>query len=73
MIDTEWKLLQPSTLFSDRDTTQEAMQYIDEILMRVPAKGGDRMIAYTAVYLLYNTVVKHYNKQIEEHNEECYQ
>ena len=73
MTDTEWKLLENHELFSDRNTVQEAMKYIDDIFEQIPTKGGDRMVAYTGAYLLYNTVVKHYNKQIEDHNEECYQ
>lgn len=64
--------LEPVNLFSDRATVQEAMQYIDEIFERIPAKGGDRMLAYTGVYLLYNTVVKHYNKGAYENNEKAH-
>jgi hypothetical protein len=68
----QWTLLKTNQLFSHRDTIQEAMQYIDDIFEQIPAGDSNRMYAYTGVYLLYNTVVKYYNKQIQDHNEDCY-
>jgi hypothetical protein len=64
--------LETNGLFSDRATVQEAMQFADDILMNVSAKGGDRISAYTAMYVLYNTVVKHYNKGAYENNEKAH-
>jgi len=58
--------LEEHQLFANRGTLNEAMQYADDILKQIPAKGGDRLAAYTAAYVLYNTAVRHYNKQIEE-------
>jgi hypothetical protein len=41
------------------------MQFADDILLSIPSEGGGRIAAYTAAYVLYNTAVRHYNKQIE--------
>ncbi len=61
--------LEEHQLFAHRGTLNEAMQYADDILEQIPSEGGGRIAAYTAAYVLYNTAVRHYNKQIEEFEE----
>ena len=65
MEDTMITKLETTDLFSDRSTVNEAFQYLDDI-MKTVHDGGDRMAAYTGAYVIYNTVVNHYNKQLEE-------
>jgi hypothetical protein len=57
--------LEEHQLFAHRGTLNEAMQFADDILLSIPSEGGGRIAAYTAAYVLYNTAVRHYNKQIE--------
>lgn len=65
MEDTMIDKLETTDMFSDRSSVNEAFQYLDDILKTVQAEGGDRIAAYTGAYVLYNTVVNHYNKQLE--------
>ena len=57
-------LLSTADLFATRDDIKQAYQYADEIIQTLQPE--DRMAAYTACYVLYNTAVKHYNKQLED-------
>jgi|LWDU01.1.fsa_nt_gi hypothetical protein len=52
--------LERNGLFATRDTVEEAMQYADMVISAMPE--AERIPAITAVYVLYNSVVNHYNK-----------
>jgi hypothetical protein len=47
-------------LFNTFDKVDDAFQYVDKIVGTL--QGSDKIAAYTAVYVLYNSVVNHYNK-----------
>jgi len=53
-------------LFNTMNTVEEAMQYADMVVGAMPEP--ERTPAYTAIYVLYNTVLKQYEetKQKEE-------
>jgi hypothetical protein len=51
-------------LFNTFDSVEEAFQYVDRIVGTL--KGSDKIATYTAVYVLYNSVVNHYNKEEEK-------
>jgi|APSaa5957512622_1039677.scaffolds.fasta_scaffold675212_1 hypothetical protein len=50
--------LERSSLFATRDTVEEAMQYVDMVIRAMPE--AERLPATTAAYVLYNSVIKHY-------------
>ena len=50
-------------LFATRNSIEEAFQYADELIETLAPE--DRVTAYTAMYVLYNSVVKHVNKEVE--------
>jgi hypothetical protein len=50
--------LERSGLFATRDTVEEAMQYVDMVIRAMPEE--ERLPATTAAYVLYNSVIKHY-------------
>jgi hypothetical protein len=52
--------LEKHGLFATKDSVEEAMQYADMVVQAMPA--AERMPAYTAIYVLYNSVVKHYEE-----------
>ena len=58
--------LEEHQLFAHRGDLNTAMQYLDDILETIPSEGGNRIAAYTGAYVLYNTAVRYYNKQIKE-------
>jgi hypothetical protein len=37
---------------------EDAYQYIDDIIGRMPKE--ERLVAYTAAYVMYNSVINHY-------------
>lgn len=55
--------LEKHDLFATKDSVEEAMQYADMVVQAMPA--AERMPAYTAIYVLYNSVVKHYEEAKE--------
>lgn len=61
-------LFQPVGLFADRDTMQEAVEYIDKTLVPSVRQSG-RMAVYTAAYVLYNTAAKLANAEIAKRDE----
>lgn len=52
--------LEKHGLFATMDNVEDAMQYADEIIAGIPKK--EQGWAYLAVYVLYNSVVKHYEE-----------
>lgn len=56
--------LQEHGLFNTMEDIQQAYQYIDDLVNTL--EPHDRITALTAVYVLYNAAVNHYNKQLEE-------
>ena len=58
--------LQKHGLFATKNSVEEAMQYTDMIIQGLPK--SDRIFATTAVYVMYNTIIEHYEKekQLEE-------
>jgi len=49
-------------LFATKDNIEEAMQYADMVIQGLPAE--DRIFATTAVYVMYNTIVQHYEDNL---------
>jgi len=49
--------LEKHGLFGTRNSVEEAMQYVDTIVETL--NPHDRMAAYTAAYVLYNSAIKH--------------
>ena len=60
-------LLSTADLFATRDDIKQAYQFADESIQTLNPE--DRMAAYTAAYVLYNTAVNHYNKQLKENED----
>lgn len=52
--------IERATLFGDRDSLEEAIQFTDELVSTL--RPEDRVTAYTAAYVLYNTVIKEMEK-----------
>lgn len=59
----KWKdlELEKHGLFATKDIL-EAVQYVDEIVDGLPKKH--RIWAYTAAYVMYNSVIEHYEKNM---------
>jgi hypothetical protein len=49
-------LIEKAGLFGERKTLEEALQYTDDLVTTLRPK--DRITAYTAAYVLYNTIVE---------------
>ena len=60
------EILQKSGFFATKSSVQEAMQYADQIIGAISPE--DRLAATTATYVLYDTVVEHYNLKEGEEN-----
>jgi len=58
------KFLQPMCFFADRDTLQEASEYVTTLGLSLPP--ADRIALYTAAFVLYNTAAKLANARIAE-------
>ena len=56
--------LEKHGLFNTMDSVEKAMQYADMVIRAMPE--SERAPAYTAVYVLYNTVIKHLEEVKEE-------
>lgn len=55
--------LQKHGLFATKNSVEEAMQYADMIIQGLPKE--DQIFATTAVYVMYNTIIEHYEKEKE--------
>jgi len=55
-------MLKANGLFATKDSIEEAFQYADDIIGTL--REEDRVTAYTAMYVLYNSVVKEANKGV---------
>lgn len=55
------KHLNKHGLFNTMESVESAMQYADQIINAIPKE--DRMPAYTALYVMYNTIIKYYQEQ----------
>jgi hypothetical protein len=60
--------LEKHGLFNTMNKVEDAMKYADQIVNALPA--AERMPAYTAIYVLYNSVVKHYEDDYKETDQE---
>lgn len=49
-------LIEKAGLFGERKTLEEALQYTDDLVTTL--RPQDRTTAYTAAYVLYNTIVE---------------
>lgn len=52
-----WATLEKHGMFATKEP-KEAMQYIDDIIGRMPKE--ERFVAYTAAYVMYNSVIEYY-------------
>ena len=57
-------MLKANGLFATKDSIEEAFQYADDIIGTL--REEDRVTAYTAMYVLYNSVVKEANKGVTD-------
>lgn len=59
----KWDTYKPAKheLFATKDVL-EAMQYVDEILG--PLSKSDQRTAYIAAYVMYNSVIEHYETKM---------
>ena len=55
-------MLKANGLFATKNSIEEAFQYADDIIGTL--REEDRVTAYTAMYVLYNSVVKEANKGV---------
>jgi len=55
--DMRWDTLEKNGLFATKDIHQ-AIQYVDDIVQTLPE--SDRITAYTAAYVMYNSVIGYY-------------
>jgi len=53
----KWDTLEKHSMFATKDV-QEAIQYVDDIIEGMPKE--QRIWAYTAAYVMYNSVIAHY-------------
>jgi len=53
----KWGTLAKNRLFATKDVT-EAILYVDDIIGTLPER--DRVTAYTAAYVMFNSVIQHY-------------
>jgi len=53
----KWDTLEKHNMFATKDV-QEAIQYVDDIIEGMPKE--QRIWAYTAAYVMYNSVINHY-------------
>jgi len=53
----KWDTLEKHNIFATKDV-QEAIQYVDDIIEGMPKE--QRIWAYTAAYVMYNSVINHY-------------
>ena len=49
--------LSKTEFFGTRDKIEDAFQFVDDLVGTL--RPEDRITAYTAVYVLYNSVIKH--------------
>ena len=52
-----WATIEKHNMFATKDV-QEAIQYVDDIIEGMPKE--QRIWAYTAAYVMYNSVINHY-------------
>lgn len=57
-------MLKANGLFATKNSIEEAFQYADDIIGTL--REEDRVTAYTAMYVLYNSVVKEANKGVTD-------
>jgi len=53
----KWDTIEKHNMFATKDV-QEAIQYVDDIIEGMPKE--QRIWAYTAAYVMYNSVINHY-------------
>ena len=53
----KWDTIEKHSMFATKDVL-EAMQYVDEIVGTL--SKSDQITAYTAAYVMYNSVIEHY-------------
>ena len=60
-VDESGSKLGRAELFGTRDNIEEAFQFVDDLVGTL--RPEDRITAYTAAYVLYNSVIKHMEKE----------
>ena len=53
--------LKGNGLFATKDSIEQAFQFVDDLVGTL--RPEDRITAYTAAYVLYNSVIKHMEKE----------
>ena len=53
----KWDTLEKHSMFATKDI-HKAIQFVDDIVQTLPE--SDRVTAYTAAYVMYNSVIEHY-------------
>ena len=60
--------LKANGLFNTRFHVEQAYQYVDDIIETLSPE--DKAAAYTAVYVLHNAVIKHYDEMVDDIDKE---
>jgi hypothetical protein len=54
--------LELNDMFSKRETVDEAMQFAVDLCLAIEDDNGSRIVALTAVHVVYNTMAERINK-----------
>ena len=63
-VDAEYAKHIYNGLFSDRDTVDRALIYVNKLLQSVPPEH--RIVTWTAVHVVLNTVAKHIDPSVDD-------